>query len=621
MESKVSRYQSKINRLLEKLLESKCEIEIEGHLNKLLVTFSQQEAKEVESALIALPIFAEWLRRAVRTWSAARVTPPTGVASFTMNLAALLSKNEETFCSLNNNNFFIKLVNVLKARQNGVALSVKLSYIKLLSSFLEHKSGMELMIACNFWENVFQFSLTDQDEDLRKESTMFMSKLLESTIDCDEDFCDEIVKRKMLPLGENVYRSIKASTDLADDSDEVASKHLKPTLKLMGDILKYFLEAMLFGQEDYRIALLFLKNFLQEERISDFMMMAQLKCLVFDVRKIMFIMRFLELYVKFVTNSVSTDSLDATVCGVKKDFILNVSKCNHQDSIDFCNFGQFYWRLIETKIPMTRISKTECFPLSNQFLILMLMPQCCVTLKYCRSMQDLEETLLNDEFRNIFVQKLFKITCQDMIRLCYTWRDCLIDRSDLFKIGTHSMNLFKHHRQYYSREQAVILFQMLIYNLKDMIDSIKESPAKLDIFLAETDYLYLIFEILNSILGEFEITWKDSFETIDMMSVAFDFLTLPNWSERIVVQLLKLINVATAKNMAPNLALLVDSTANSTVGLLGPVLYTRLLDEVVEVKEAALEVICTMSKMSNTSKFSRDGKVHLLSLGTIFPFV
>jgi hypothetical protein len=130
----------------------------------------------------------------------------------------------------------------------------------------------------------------------------------------------------------------------------------------MGDILKYFLEAMLFGQEDYRIALLFLKNFLQEERISDFMMMAQLKCLVFDVRKIMFIMRFLELYVKFVTNSVSTDSLDATVCGVKKDFILNVSKCNHQDSIDFCDFGQFYWRLIETKIPMTRISKTECFP-------------------------------------------------------------------------------------------------------------------------------------------------------------------------------------------------------------------------------------------------------------------
>jgi hypothetical protein len=571
--------------------------------------------------LIALPIVAEWLGKAVTTWNATKVTPPTGVASFAMNVASLLSKNEERFCSLNNNNFFIKLVNVLKARQNGVAPSVKLAYIKLLSSFLEHKSGIEWMIACNFWENVFQFSLTDQDEPLTKESVMFISKLLETSIDCDEDFCNEVVKRIMLPLGENVYRSIKASADLADDSDEVASKHLKPTLKLMGDILKYFLEAMLFGQEDYRIALLFLKNFLQEERISDFMMMAQLKCLVFDVRKIMFIMRFLELYVKFVTNSVSTDSLDATVCGVKKDFILNVSKCNHQDSIDFCDFGQFYWRLIETKIPMTRISKTECFPLSNQFLILMLMPQCCVTLKYCRSMQDLEETLLNDEFRNIFVQKLFKITCQDMIRLCYTWRDCLIDRSDLFKIGTHSMNLFKHHRQYYSRELALILFQFFFYNLKDMIDSIKESPAKLDIFLAETDYLYLIFQILNSILGEFEITWKDSFETIDMMSVAFDFLTLPNWSERIVVQLLKLINVATAKNMAPNLALLVDSTANSTVGLLGPVLYTRLLDEVVEVKEAALEVICTMSKMSNTSKFSRDGKVHLLSLGTIFPFV
>jgi hypothetical protein len=69
------------------------------------------------------------------------VTPPTGVASFTLSLTGLLAKNEERFCSLNNNNFFIKLVNVLKARQNGVALSVKLAYITLLSSFLEHKSG------------------------------------------------------------------------------------------------------------------------------------------------------------------------------------------------------------------------------------------------------------------------------------------------------------------------------------------------------------------------------------------------------------------------------------------------------------------------------------------------
>jgi hypothetical protein len=162
--------------------------------------------------------------RAVVTWSAKRVTPAACIASFTLNLAALLAKNEDRFCSLNKNNFFIKLVNVLKARQTGVAPSVKLAYVKLLSSFLEHKSGIEWMIACTFWETVFQFSLTDQDERVTKESTMFMSKLLETTVDCDENFCDEVVKRIMSPLGENTYRSIKASTELGDVSDEVASE-------------------------------------------------------------------------------------------------------------------------------------------------------------------------------------------------------------------------------------------------------------------------------------------------------------------------------------------------------------------------------------------------------------
>jgi hypothetical protein len=57
--------------------------------------------------------------------------------------------------------------------------------------------------------------------------------------------------------------------------------------------------------------------------------------------------------------------------------------------------------------------------------------------------------------------------------------------------------------------------------------------------------------------------------------------------------------------MTPNLALLVDSTADSTTALLGPLLYVKLLDETVEVKKAATEVIRTMAKMSNSSKSIR----------------
>jgi hypothetical protein len=557
--------------------------------------------------LITLPICAEWLGRAVVTWSAKRVTPAACIASFTLNLAALLAKNEDRFCSLNKNNFFIKLVNVLKARQTGVAPSVKLAYVKLLSSFLEHKSGIEWMIACTFWETVFQFSLTDQDERITKESTMFMSKLLETTVDCDENFCDEVVKRIMSPLGENTSRSIKASTDLGDVSDEVASKHLKPALKLIGDILQHFLEGVLLDREDYRVVFSFLQNFHVEERISDFMIIAQSKCLVYDIGKIMFIMQFLELYLQVVTKSGAADTLKASVSRIRNNFVLNLFKGTAEDFIETCNFGQFYWKLTDTKIPTGQVRKTnEPFLFSCQCLLLMLMPQFCLPLRYfSKPISELEEEFSNDVFREAFFQKLLKMVTQDVFRIFYTWRDHFADRSDLFYLSKYVTTLAKESQKYYSRDEAVVLFQIQVYNLKDVMTAIKESPQKLELFLNETDYFCGVFEIVTILINEFDITWRDSFETIDVMALAFDFLTVPNWSTQVVVQALELINVATAKYMTPNLALLVDSTADSTTALLGPLLYVKLLDEAVEVKKAALEVIRTMAKMSNSSKSIR----------------
>jgi hypothetical protein len=553
-----------------------------------------------------LPICAKWLGKAVATWSAAEVAPPTGVVSFALKLTSLLSRNEERFCSLNNNNFFIKLVTVLKARQSGVASSIKLAYIKMLSSFLEHKSGIEWMVASNFWENVFHFSLADQDECVVKESTVVMSKLLEKTIDVDKNFCDDVVQRIMSLLSENTYRSIRAATDSEVMDDAVASQHLKPVLKLIGDILQYSLEGILFDRKDYRVVLIFLEHLNSEDRISDFMVIAPLKSLVFDVGKIMFVVQFLELHVQVVTKNVATATLNATVSKIKDTFVSTLSKGSWENFIKLCHFGQFYWKLMETQISVIKIRRSNKFQsFSNHFLILMLVPQFCFTIKYCISLPDLQEEMLRDEFRDVFFLKLFEMMNQETIRLAFTWRDNFFARPDVDKIAKYVATLINNSLRYYSREEAVVAFQGQIYTLKDTIEAIKESPEKLEFFLNQMDYLVLVFETAAILINEFDITWKDSREAIDVMAIAFDFLAVPNWSTQIVVQALKLINVATAKYMTPNLALLVDSTADSTTALLGPLLCAKLLDEVVEVKEAAVEVMCTMAKMSNNSKSNR----------------
>jgi hypothetical protein len=125
-----------------------------------------------------LPILAQWVSTPSPCGTVKGVTPTAEIAAFAMNAASLLSKDEKRFCDLNCNNFFIKLVNIVQARQAEADQAVKLAYVKWLASLLEHQSGVELMMVCNFWEDVLQLSLTAKDVRVKKESIRFMSKLL-----------------------------------------------------------------------------------------------------------------------------------------------------------------------------------------------------------------------------------------------------------------------------------------------------------------------------------------------------------------------------------------------------------------------------------------------------------
>lgn len=55
--------------------------------------------------------------------------------------------------------------------------------------------------------------------------------------------------------------------------------------------------------------------------------------------------------------------------------------------------------------------------------------------------------------------------------------------------------------------------------------------------------------------------------------------------------------------MSPNLALLVDHTANnSSLTQLGPLLAVKLQDEAWEIRDSSLEVLTTVSDLSHNSK-------------------
>lgn len=65
-----------------------------------------------------------------------------------------------------------------------------------------------------------------------------------------------------------------------------------------------------------------------------------------------------------------------------------------------------------------------------------------------------------------------------------------------------------------------------------------------------------------------------------------------------------MVNLSIAKYMSPNLALLVDRTYDSAMDMLGPLLTNKLQDEHWEIRDTALQVLCTVSEIAHTSKFN-----------------
>lgn len=69
------------------------------------------------------------------------------------------------------------------------------------------------------------------------------------------------------------------------------------------------------------------------------------------------------------------------------------------------------------------------------------------------------------------------------------------------------------------------------------------------------------------------------------------------------MRILKLLNSSILKFLSPNLALLVDKGSDSTLDILGPTLYMKLHDRSWEVRDTALEVVHSISSISQTSNF------------------
>ncbi|KAJ3644741.1 hypothetical protein Zmor_022448 [Zophobas morio] len=579
-----------------RLVEKFCATEIDRDLKKTLIELWSRNTDDKH----IFPVFAEWLVKAVGIWSTPGVTPGTHSISFALNLASILCKNEDKFNELNNQNFFLKLIKATKARESQVT-KIKMAYVRLLGAFLDHEAGILWMTGSNLWEDVLGLCLASRDGVVVDECSHFVRKILERTLEHDENFCGGVIKRIMLPLGENIYSCIKGSEDVSDD---VATERLQPTLKLTGNVLEELVKGVQLEGKDFGLLFLFLKNFHLEGRICDFMMIAQKRPLLFDLSKIVFIMQFLELYAEVITNTTTLAKVAASISKIRSNFLQNFLKGSIIEGIEFISFGLLFWKLVETKFPLCDDGNV---PLSHNLTMLIFMPNLAFVLKYLTKVSDLEAEFENDDIRQTFFVRMMKTAPYDIKRLFAEWRKRIINEDDnVNEICKCGFRVIKNSKSLFSRDQAVIVFRFFVYFLSDVVRIVRENPEKLDFLVNEVSYIREIFKFVGVLVDDFDFVLKDGFEVTYVMALCFDFLDITEWSSEVVVEVMTLANIATAHYMAPNMALLVEETPDLTITRLGPLLCSKTLHECPEVRKAALDVVCTSSAISSSSKYAPD---------------
>lgn len=469
------------------------------------------------------------MQQAVAKWEITECPSPH-ISSFTINLASLLSENEFKFNELNKTNLYQRLINVLKARQLESTPSIKLGYIKLLLSFLDHRSGNQWIINNDNWEDVLRLILSNQTVYITREGQKFMCKLLKEIIDQDEDFCRNVTKKILLPLNDDSYKSI-ISEDVCDENLLI---QLNPTLQLIINIMEYLLECVMFPK---KVATIFLNDFKLKESVFNMMRLAHSPEFVFEIGKVFIIVELVRCYLIVATDKYNVQIAEESINIMTTFFKQTITRGHYENVMKLCHYVQHCWNIVGYKIPQTRVSlDKEPVVFAGELVAIQILPIFIVVARHYKNFQ-IDE---GDELRDRYVHKLFQLMSEKTIRMGYLWRDCLLRDGDNFMIGLKALQNLLKSRKYFPRERATLVFQSLIYTLKDLVSIVYERPDKLGIFAKEENFLLLLFDTLIIFIEEFHITWRDSVETICVMGGVVCFLGFPTWPSSVIIFLSKL---------------------------------------------------------------------------------
>ncbi|CAG9859724.1 unnamed protein product [Phyllotreta striolata] len=593
----------KLLKVLQKVVHPKCKLHNDDYLNLLFNHLTQPpnlpnslSVEEQKSIMLFLPV---WLKSTVAQFEKCKDPPNPQVLYFILNVSRHISSNEQTFVTLNSEDVFEKLIEIVK-RVSKPSISVAL--IQLISVIVDHKSGLQWIISTNHWKFYVDLVLSNETVYILKEGNSFITKLLVKSVAFNSTFCDNVINTILTPL-EFVTRKLTDKEDVSGND----FKWLVSTLQNLNTLLVGLLNDSKCTEND--IYSLFVDKFKLTSRMKELISLSQNNDLTFHAMKLFITLRYHQMKVRFFDIPfISADSQDNPLYDVYDIYCQAVSMLPAVQTFHLLNWSFTCWVKIKSSMPMCLI-KGHQGSLEDQILMIQYIPIFTVFIKFFGIKIYTEE---NDDLRVHFCNKYYRRICPRTVGVKYKWLPYFLDNFS-FANGVLALKFVLHSKKLFPKDTGILAFQILFSLLHDFLVFVKENRELQLPFLKEPEYIALHLNVMEILIEEFDVTWKDSVETLWVMLQMRDLLSDFVWPTKIVVNALKLAKKTVSKYLTFQMALLIDDNQSTALCDFPILLKAKLHDGAWEIRDSSVELVtqfaisnCTSSDVAwHSEYFSR----------------
>lgn len=407
--------------------------------------------------------------------------------------------------------------------------STKLAIVSLYRSMLSHSDGRAWLKQENAWQKAIDYCFEDQTIYVVRSATDFLTDYLFSMAEApflDEELCLQITREIMRPLEESAY--VEHIGNICVDSSDLQCKVL-PSINIMRTIFDRYIvvgRTLCIGNQ-------IMKTCKGQRNLWKLLDMTQDAKLFEKIMQCKVHLNYAVLVDTLNARNAAGDNPNGPDNSLSDfnefglTFLNNIKICilkNQQTSL-LATAKQYYvlWRKMGDRVPEQIMLGNQLTTFENQSILFQLMPLIQMMRRYPGRMVEAYEE---------YILKLFHISAEHTLRICYSFRDSMTDRNvDCTDISCKAIQSILSMEQYLHRDRAILVFQALCHVLKTFACDMK--PDDFAAMVERPAMLTAVVNGLHTLVKKYKITWKESFEAIAVLCLSLAVMEHANLPPRV----------------------------------------------------------------------------------------